>query len=60
MDTDLASQRALITDEKGEADACTTTADGFRATVIALLSLNGDKGEFTHLPPGGWLCTSAD
>jgi hypothetical protein len=44
MDTDLISERALFPDEGGEADACTTTADSFRATVIALRSLDGNKG----------------
>jgi hypothetical protein len=44
VDTDLVSEWALIPDEGGEADACTTTADGFRATVIALRSLDGNKG----------------
>jgi hypothetical protein len=43
MDMDLVSQRALVPDEGGEADACTTTADGFRATVITLNPLMGTR-----------------
>ena len=46
MDTGLVSRRAVIPDEGGEADACTTTADGFRA--IALRSLDGNKGVNLH------------
>jgi len=46
MDTGLVSRRAVIPDEGGEADACTTTADGFRA--IALRSLDWNKGVSLH------------
>ena len=37
-----------------------STADGFRAAVSALRSLDGKEGEFSHLhSPGGPLCAAA-
>jgi hypothetical protein len=48
MVTGLVSEWAVRSDEGGEAYACSRIAEGFRATVSALLSLDGNKGVSFH------------